>query len=149
MSAGLVIAIVVGALLALALILVSVLGFVRRRARRLDQRVTQDLGEGEPIRGPERRALYMGGTGPYPRISSNGKLTLTETHVTFRSVIGPDVVVPLREIVAVDQTPAAGSITRPVPRRNHLALTTHAGKIVIDVQDSAAWVDAVRAQIPR
>ena len=34
-------------------------------------------------------------------MSSNGKLTLTETHVIFDSVIGVDVSVPLQDVAEV------------------------------------------------
>ena len=145
-STGLVVAILAGALLLTGLILGAVFLFVRRRARRVRARVADDLAESPAVRGPERRALYMGGTGPYPRSSRNGQVTLTGTRLTFRSMIGADVVVPLGEIVEA-RSEIAGWMTRPVARRPHLEVVTSAGKLAIAVRDSAAWVDAVHAQL--
>lgn len=146
MSTGLLVAIIVGGLLLLlGTILVAVLRFVRRRARRVDARIAEDLAAGPAIRGPQR-ANYFGGTGSYPTSSGNGKLTLTGTHVTFRIMIGTDVVVPLEEIVEVREELAFPRIVRP--RRPHLEIVTAEGKVAIFVRDSAGWVDAVRAQLP-
>jgi hypothetical protein len=84
----------------------------------------------------------MGGTGPYPRSSSNGRVTLTRTRLAFRSMIGADVIVPLDEIIDA-RSEIKGWKTRPVPRRPHLEVVTAAGKLAIHVRDCAAWVDAL------
>ncbi len=135
-----------GALLLAALAAGAVVMLVRGRARRVDVRVAEDLAEAPALRGPERRALYMGGTGPYPRSSSNGRVTLTRTRLAFRSMIGADVIVPLEEIIDA-RSEIKGWKTRPVPRRPHLEVVTAAGKLAIDVRDCAAWVDALHSQL--
>ena len=138
--------IVTGALLVAALVVTAVVMFVRRRARGVDARVAEDLAEAPAVRGPESRALYMGGTGPYPRSSSNGRVTLTRTRLAFRSMIGADVVVPLEEIVDA-RSELRGWKSRPVARRPHLEVVTPAGKLAIAVRDSAAWVEALNRQM--
>jgi hypothetical protein len=142
--ARMIIAIVVGALALAALVAGTVVRFVRARNRRVDARIAGDLADA--VLGPERRALYMGGTGPYPRTSSNGRITLTRTHLAFRSVIGSDVVVPLAEIREARSEIKAWH-TRPVARRPYLEVVTAEGKLAVAVRDSTEWVETLQAAL--
>jgi len=135
-----IVAIVVGALLLAALIAGAIVRFVRVRARRVDARAAEDLEDA--ILGPERRVLYMGGTGPFPRTSGNGRLTLTSTQLAFRGVIVADVIVPLAEIVEA-RPETRGWRTRPVARKPYLEVVTAAGKVAIAVRDATEWIGAL------
>jgi hypothetical protein len=135
-----IIAIVVGALLLAALIAGTIVRFVRVRTRRVDARAAEDLADA--ILGPERRVLYMGGTGPFPRTSGNGRLTLTSTQLAFRGVIVADVIVPLAEIVEARPETKAWH-TRPMARKPYLEVVTGAGKVAIAVRDATEWIGAL------
>lgn len=52
-------------------------------------------------------------------------------------MIGTDVVIALEEIVNADADTAAW-LSRPVPRRPHLIVTTSAGKTAFDVSHGVA-----------
>jgi hypothetical protein len=116
--------------------------FMRKRLRRVDARVAEDLADA--LLGPERRVLYMGGTGAFPRTSGNGRLTLTSTHLAFRGVLVADVVVPVAEITEA-RSETKGWMTRPVARKPHLEVVTAAGKLALAVRDSTEWVEAVNS----
>src|SRR5215469_7518311 len=68
--------------------------------RRRNQQTGQDSAGEQPLRGPER-AYYQRLAGDYSKVSSNGKLTLTVTHVVFNSFIGASVSVPLADVEEV------------------------------------------------
>ena len=97
------------------------------------------------MRGPER-AYYQRLAGDYAKVSSNGKLTLTATHVVFNSIIGASVWVPLADVAEVrDQK------IRRFHVRGHdsqLVLATRSGEIGFLVADPAAWAGAIRGQLP-
>src|SRR5215469_7145367 len=115
------------------------------RRRHRDQQTRQDSAGGQALRGPER-AYYQRLAGDYSKVSSNGKLTLTMTHVIFNSVIGVDVSVPLQDVVeARDQK------IRRFHVRGHdsqLVIATRSGEIGFLVADPSAWAAAVQGQLP-
>jgi hypothetical protein len=133
-------AIVVGALLLAGLLAGAIVRFVRGRAHRVDARAAEDLADA--ILGPERRVLYMGGTGPFPRASGNGRLTLTSTRLAFRGVLVADVIVPVADIVEV-RPETKGWHTRPVARKPYVEVVTAAGKVAIAVRDATEWIGAL------
>lgn len=78
-------------------------------------------------------------------VSSNGKLTLTATHLVFDSKIGRDVVVPLADVLEVRDQKI---------RRFHLygndsqvVIATGSGEIGILLADPATWAAAIGAQL--
>jgi hypothetical protein len=114
------------------------------RRRRRDQQPRQDSGEGQPLRGPER-AYCQRLAGDYSMVSSNGKLTLSATHLSFSSRIGVSVSVPLADVTEVRDQKI---------RRFHLAghdsqlvIATRSGEIGFLVADPAGWAGAVRGQL--
>src|SRR5215472_6899655 len=114
------------------------------RRRRRNRQTLQELANGQALRGPER-AYYQRLAGDYSKVSSNGKLTLTVTHVVFNSVIDVDVSVPLQDVVEVrDQE------IRRFHVRGHdsqLVIATRSGEIGFLVADPAAWASAIRGQL--
>jgi hypothetical protein len=97
-----------------------------------------------PIRGPER-AYYQRLTGEYSKVSSNGTLTLTTSELAFRSRIGRDVTVPVRDITDV----RAQKI-----RRFHiggadaqLVIVTALGEIGFLLKDPEGWAGVVHGQL--
>ena len=70
------------------------------RRRQRNQQTLQNLANEQSLRGPER-AYYQRLAGDYSMVSSNGKLTLTVTHVVFTSFIGASVSVPLADVAEV------------------------------------------------
>jgi len=79
-------------------------------------------------------------------VSSNGKLTLTATHVIFDSVIGVDVAVPLQDIAEVrDQKIRRFHL---VGHDSQLVIVTPSGHIGFLVADPAGWAGAIRGQLP-
>jgi hypothetical protein len=79
-------------------------------------------------------------------VSSNGKLTLTVTHVVFSSVIGVDVSVPLQDVKEVrDQKIQRFHV---IGHDSQLVLATRSGEIGFLVKDPAAWAGAIRGQLP-
>ena len=115
------------------------------RRRHRDQQTRQDSPGGQALRGPGR-AYYQRLAGDYSKVSSNGKLTLTVTHVIFNSVIDVDVSVPLQDVVEVrDQE------IRRFHVRGHdsqLVIATRSGEIGFLVTDPAAWAGTVQGQLP-
>lgn len=98
----------------------------------------------QPIRGPER-AYYQRLSGQYSKVASNGALTLTASEVAFRSRIGRNITVALREITDVR--------TQKI-RRFHiggpdaqLVVATALGEIGFLLKDPEGWADAVRGQL--
>jgi hypothetical protein len=114
------------------------------RRRHRDQQTWQDSAEGQSLRGPER-AYYQRLAGDYSKVSSNGKLTLTVTHVIFNSVIGVDVSVPLQDVAEVrDQKIRRFHVGG---HDSQLVIATRSGEIGF-LEDPAAWADAIRGQLP-
>jgi len=115
------------------------------RRRHRDQQTLQNLADGQSLRGPER-AYYQRLAGDYSMVSSNGKLTLTVTHVVFTSIIGASVSVPLADVAEVrDQK------IRRFHVRGHdsqLVIATRSGEIGFLVADPAAWAGAIGGQLP-
>ena len=115
------------------------------RRRHRDQQAQQYPAGEQPLRGPER-AYFQRLAGDYPPVSSNGRLTLTATHLIFTSVIGTDVSVPLRDVEAARQQQI-----RRFHRGGHdsqLVIATRSGQIGFLVSDPAAWAGAIRDQLP-
>src|SRR5215472_6515276 len=115
------------------------------RRRRRNRQTLQELANGQALRGPER-AYYQRLAGDYSKVSSNGKLTLTVTHVVFTSFIGASVSVPLGDVAEVrDQK------IRRFHVRGHdsqLVIATRSGEIGFLVADPAAWASAIGGQLP-
>jgi hypothetical protein len=102
-----------------------------------------DVAE-QVVRGPER-AYYQRLSGGFSGMASNGSLTLTGSEVVFRSRIGRDVTVALRDITGV----RAQRI-----KRFHiggagaqLVVATAQGEIGFLLEDPEGWADAVLAQL--
>src|SRR5690349_2180620 len=72
-----VILLVVGILAVVLLMLVPILGWARRRSRRIEAELAAELAGEPPLIGPEK-ASYRGGSGPYPKVKGNGVIVLTE-----------------------------------------------------------------------
>lgn len=118
------------------------------RRRRRDQQTPQapqDPARGQSLRGPER-AYFQRLSGDYSKVSSNGKLTLTGTHVVFDSRIGTDVSVPLQDVTEVrDQKIRRFHIGG---HDSQLVIATRSGEIGFLLKDPAGWADAIHAQLP-
>jgi hypothetical protein len=114
------------------------------RRRNRDQQAGQDSPGEPPLRGPQP-AYYQRLTGAYSKVSSNGELTLTATHVIFDSKIGKDVTVALADVHEVrDQK------IRRVHVRGHdsqLVIATGSGEIGFLLEDPAAWAAAIGGQL--
>jgi hypothetical protein len=101
--------------------------------------------QGRSLRGPER-AYYQRLAGDYAAVSSNGKLTLTGTHVLFDSVIGVDLSVPLDDVEEVrDQVISRFHIGG---HNSQLVIATRSGDIGFLLADPVAWAAAIRGQLP-
>ena len=115
------------------------------RRRHRNRQTPHDSAAEQSLRGPER-AYYQRLAGDYSKVSSNGKLTLTATHVVFNSIIGASVSVPLADVAEVrDQQ------IRRFHVRGHdsqLVLATRSGEIGFLVADPAAWAGAIHGQLP-
>ena len=113
--------------------------------RHQNQRTRQDFAGAQSLRGPER-AYYQRLAGAYSMVSSNGKLTLTVTHVVFDSIIGVDVSVPLADVAEVrDQKIRRFHL---MGHDSQLVIATRAGEIGFLLADPAAWAGAIRGQLP-
>jgi hypothetical protein len=98
-----------------------------------------------PLRGPQK-AYYQRLAGRHSPVSSNGKLTLTATDLTFRSRIGRSVTVRLPEVRQAEEQPV---------RRFHLGghhsqlvITTQSGRIGFLLADPGGWARAISGQLP-
>jgi hypothetical protein len=115
------------------------------RRRHRDQQTGQYPAGEPPLRGPER-AYYQRLAGDYSKVSSNGKLALTRTHVIFSSVIGASVSVPLQDVADVrDQRIRRFHVAG---HDSQLVIATRSGEIGFLLKDPAAWADAIRGQLP-
>jgi len=98
----------------------------------------------EAIRGPER-AYYQRLAGAYSQVASNGALTLTATEVAFRSRIGSDVTIALRDVTGVraqkiKRFHLGGADTQ-------LVVATTRGEVGFLLKDPQGWVDVIQAQL--
>jgi hypothetical protein len=115
------------------------------RRRHRNQRARQQPAVEQSLRGPER-AYYQRLAGDYSKVSSNGRLTLTATHVVFSSVMGTDVSVPLQDVHEVrDQQIRRFHVGG---HDSQLVIATRSGEIGFLVGDPAAWAGAIRGQLP-
>jgi hypothetical protein len=112
--------------------------------RHRNQQTLQNLANEQSLRGPER-AYYQRLAGDYSMVSSNGKLTLTVTHVVFSSFIGASVSVPLADVAEVrDQKIRRFHL---IGHDSQLVIATRSGEIGFLVADPAAWASAIRGQL--
>ena len=97
-----------------------------------------------PIRGPAR-AYYQRLSGDYTKVASTGKLTLTASELAFRSRIGRDVTIALRDITGV----RAQKIRRFHIGGTHaqLIVATAQGEIGFLLADPEGWADVVRGAL--
>jgi hypothetical protein len=140
-----VILLVVGILAAVLLMLVPILGWARRRSQRIEAELAAELAGEPPLIGPEK-AMYRGGSGPYPKVKGNGVIVLTDRRLILRMVVGKDVEVPRDEITGARETKRfRGAV---VGGYTHLVVATASGELGFFVADSAAWLAALDRAVP-
>jgi hypothetical protein len=136
MSPLAVILLVVGILAAVLLMLVPVVGWARRRSRRIEAELAAELAGESPLIGPEK-AMYRGGSGSYPKVKGNGVIVLTPRRLIFRMVLGTGVEIPCDEITGARETKRfRGAVTGGY---THLVVRTTTGELGFFVADVAAW----------
>jgi hypothetical protein len=136
---------VTSVLILLALVAISLVvlfTWIRRRARQARGALATELTTDPALRGPES-ALYRGGSGPYPRVKGNGFIALTRERLVFRIMVGKSVAVPLAEITGLREDKwFRGARTGG---RVHLIVETAEGELGFFVADNAAWIAAIEA----
>lgn len=142
-----VILLVVFILAALGLMLGAVIVFVGRRSRRAAAELAAELADEAPVIGPEK-AVYRGGSGPYPKIKGNGLIVLTPRRLIFRILIGTSLEIPCAQITGVREGKRFGRAV--VGGHMHLIVATPSGEVGFFVADRAAWLAALSriAQTP-
>jgi hypothetical protein len=124
----------------LGLLLCAVIAWARRRTRRVEAELVAELGDDTPLIGPQK-AVYRGGSGPYPKVKGNGLIVLTQRRLIFRILLGTNVEIPCVEITGVREGKHfRGAV---VGGQMHLIVGTHSGEVGFFVPDPAAWLAAL------
>src|SRR5690349_1649323 len=96
----------------------------------------QDPDGQQPLRGPDR-AYYQRLAGDFSKVSSNGTLTLTATHLIFASRIGVSLTLPLADMQQVrDQEIRRFHL---FGHDSQLVIQTRAGQAGFLLKDPAGW----------
>jgi hypothetical protein len=119
--------IVVGVLALLALILIPIIVWLRRRNRAVAEQLATEIAGEAVVRAPEKGS-YRGATAPgYPVVKNTGLIALTKRRLVFRTLTGKTIEVPVDAITGVrEATVFKGSV---VGGQTHLILQTAAGEI--------------------
>jgi hypothetical protein len=142
-----VVALVLGILVALALSVMAIIGWLRRRSAAVGAQLTAELAGETVLRGPEKGS-YRGATVPgYPVVKNAGLIALTPRRLIFRTLTGKSVEVPVEAITGVrEATVFKGSV---VGGQTHLVVQTAAGEIGFYVFSGIGeWVAALTALVP-
>jgi hypothetical protein len=114
------------------------------RRRHRDQQAQQYPDGQQPLRGPDR-AYYQRLAGDFSKVSSNGTLTLTATHLIFASRIGTSLTLPLADVQQVrDQEIRRFHL---FGHDSQLVIQTQPGQIGFLLKDPAGWAAAIGSQL--
>jgi hypothetical protein len=114
------------------------------RGRHRDQQAQQYADGLQPLRGPAR-AYYQRLAGDFSKVSSNGTLTLTATHLIFASRIGTSLTLPLADVQEVrDQEIRRFHL---FGHDSQLVIQTRSGQAGFLLKDPAGWAAAVGSQL--
>jgi hypothetical protein len=141
-----VVLILVGILVIVGLSIAWLVRLIVRRRGAVAERIAADVEGATVLRGPEN-AIYRGGTGTYPKVDGNGTLVLTDRRLSFRILIGSDVLVAVDEIKGLreDKTFRRSRVGGKV----HLIVQTGRGEVAFYVDDNAAWLSAIETARPQ
>jgi hypothetical protein len=134
--------IVVGVLAVLALVLIPIIVWLRRRGRAVADQLATEI-EGETILRAPEKGSYRGATAPgYPAVKNTGLIALTGRRLVFRTLTGTVIEVPVDAITGVrEATVFKGSV---VGGHKHLIVQTAAGEIGFYVFSGIeGWITAI------
>ncbi len=119
--------IVTGVLALLALVLIPIIAWLRRRNRAVAEQLATEIAGEAIVRAPEKGS-YRGATAPgYPVVKNTRLIALTKRRLVFRTLTGKTIEVPVDTITGVrEATVFKGSV---VGGQKHLILQTAAGEI--------------------
>ena len=143
-----VVVLVLGILVALALICIPLIAWLRRRSGAAADTLAAEIAGETVIRAPEQGS-YRGATAPgYPVVKNTGLIALTRRRLVFRTLTGKTIEVPVEAITGVREAGVfKGSV---VGGQQHLIVTTAAGEIGFYVFSGIGeWVAALTALTPR
>jgi len=143
------IGLIVGILVAVALLVIAFLGWCRHRLRSLMRSLSAELAiSGERVqRGPDS-AVYRGGTAGYSRVKGNGLLVLTDRRLLCRKLFGGRIEVPVAAIAGIRE--ATWFLRSATAGHPHLIVQLYDGSEVgFFVSDHPGWLAALRKVIAR
>jgi hypothetical protein len=141
------IALIVGILVAVALLVIAVLAWFRRRLHRLIGSLSAELATtGERVlRGPEH-GVYRGGTAGYSQVRGNGVVALTDRRLLCQKLVGGRIEVPIAAIAGTRE--ATWFLRSAVTTQTHLILQLRDGsEVAFFVSDHPAWLADVHELI--
>jgi hypothetical protein len=127
---------VVFILAVLGLLLLAVIRFANGRSRRIEAELAAELADETPLIGPQK-AVYRGGSGPYPKVKGNGLMVLTRRRLIFRILVGTSLEIPCAEITGVREGKRFRHAV--VGDQMHLIVATASGEVGFFVGDTVAW----------
>jgi hypothetical protein len=139
--------IVVGVLALLALVLIPIIVWLRRRNRAVAEQLATEIAGEAVVRAPEKGS-YRGATAPgYPAVKNTGLIALTKRRLVFRTLTGKTIEVPVELITGVrEATVFKGSV---VGGQRHLIVQTAAGEIGFYVFSGIAdWISVISTSTP-
>jgi hypothetical protein len=142
-----VVVLVLGILVALALIWIPIIAWLRRRSVAVAEQLTAELAGETVLRAPEKGS-YRGATVPgYPVVKNAGLIALTPRRLIFRTLTGKSIEVPVDTITGVrEATVFKGSV---VGGQTHLIVATAEGEIGFYVFSGIGeWVAALNSLTP-
>jgi hypothetical protein len=142
---GFVALLVLGIAAVQALIWIPIIVRWRRKARAASAKLAAAIASETPIRLPEK-GVYRGTTAPgYPVVNNNGTIALTARRLTFITLTGRLIDIPVSEIVSVREDKIFKASVRG--GRTHLIVQIRSGEVAFYVASNAEWIAAINTLI--
>jgi hypothetical protein len=119
----------------------------RRKARTASAKLAAAIESETIIRSPEK-GVYRGATAPaYPVVANNGTIALSERRLSFITVTGKLIEIPVAEIAGVREAKVFKTSVRG--GRSHLIVQLRPGEVAFYVLSNAAWINAITCLVKR
>jgi hypothetical protein len=142
---GFVALLVLGIAAVQALIWIPIILRWRRKARAASAKLAAAIESETIIRLPEK-GVYRGATAPgYPVVNNNGTIALTERRLSFITVTGNLIEIPVAEILGVRDAKVFKTSVRG--GRSHLIVQLRSGEVAYYVASNADWINAITSLV--
>jgi hypothetical protein len=143
--AGFIALLVLGIAAIQALIWIPIILWWRRRSSAAKAKLAASIASETQIRQPEK-GVYRGSTAQgYPIVNNNGTIALTARRLTFITLTGRLIDIPVSEIVSVREDKVFKASVRG--GRTHLIVQIRSGEVAFYVASNAEWIAAINTLI--